>query len=140
MLPLLSTLSPNIAVLLLTLGFALIALELNRPGLILPGAAGLLLALLSIASLLRFHPSAEALLEIVASMALLLLQFRRTALWIVACSATIVLTLGLVSLLPPTAGLEVSPWIAVPCGLFLGVGITVLTRIARRARQNKGLD
>ena len=34
----------------------------------------------------------------------------------------------------------ISPWVALLCGLFLGTGTTVLTRIARRARQNKGLD
>jgi membrane-bound ClpP family serine protease len=140
MLPLLATLSPNAAVLIFTVGVALIAVELNRPGSILPGAAGLLLTLLAAASLWPRHPNAEAFLQIILSMAVLLLQTRRTLLWLLPLSATILLIYSIARLLPPTAEPGISPWIAILCGLFLGAGTTVLTRIARRASQNKGLD
>ena len=140
MLPLLATLSPNTAVLILTLGVALIALELNRPSSIVPGALGLLLALLAASSLGQHHPRPEPVLAGITSVALLLLQARRRLLWIIPVSATILLVLSMCTLLPPTAQPRISPWVALPCGLILGAGITVLTRIARRARQNKGLD
>ena len=140
MLPLLTALSPNAGVLILTAGLALIALELNRPGSILPGALGLLLTLLAAASLEQYHPRTEPVLQFIASMALLLLQARRTLLWILPASATILLILSMGRLLPQTVQPAISPWAALLCGLFLGAGITVLTRIARRARQNKGLD
>lgn len=140
MLPLLSTLSPNVAVLLLTAGLALIALEFNRPGSILPGVLGLLFSLLAAASLAQHHPRLGPVLLFIVSMALLLLQARRQLLWIIPAGATILLILSMDTLLPSRAQPEISPWVAVLCGLFLGAGITVLTRIARRARQNKGLD
>jgi membrane-bound ClpP family serine protease len=140
MLPLLTTLSPNVALLILTAGFAFIAMELNRPGSILPGGLGLLLTLLAAASLAQHHPRPEPVLQFIASTALLLLQARRTLLWIIPVGATILLILAMETFLPPTAQPGISFWVALFCGLFLGAGITILTRIARRARQNKGLD
>jgi len=140
MLPLLSTLSPNTAVLILTAGLALIAIELNRPGSVIPGALGLLFSLLAAASMAKHHPHPGTILLGIVSMAALLWQARRTLLWVIPASATILLILSMGMLLPSTAEPAVSWWVAVPCGLILGTGTTVLTRIARRARQNKGLD
>jgi len=140
MLPLLAALSPNTAVLLLILGLALIAVELNRPGIILLGAVGLLLTLLAVARLAQLHPRPEAVLVFIASIALLLLQARRPLLWVIPLSSTILLILSIDTLLPATATPGISLWAALLCGLLLGAGTTGLTRIARRARQNKGLD
>lgn len=139
MLPLLATLSPNVAILVFTAGVALIAIELNRPGSILPGAIGLLLALLAAASLWPHHPRGIAVLQIVLAMAVLLLQTRRTLLWLLPAGATILLIYSIARLLPGTER-AISQAIALLCGLVLGAGTTVLTRIAHRARQNKGLD
>lgn len=140
MLPLLSTVSPNAAVLILTAGIALIAVELNRPGSVLFGALGLLFSLLAAASLVSHHPRPEPVVQFIASMALLLSQARRPLLWIIPAIATILLVLSMDMLLPSAANPGISTWVALLCGLFLGTGTTVLTRIARRARQNKGLD
>lgn len=134
MLPLLSALSPNAAVLILTLGLALITVELNRPGIILPGALGLLLALLSFAAILHDRPQPLALALLFCSAAILLLQLRRDVpLWIVSL-ATSAAVVGFALLA------HVMLIVAILCGLLLGAGTTLLTRIARRARQNKGLD
>jgi membrane-bound serine protease (ClpP class) len=138
MLPLLSALSPNAAVLILTAGLALIAFELNRPGSILPGALGLLLSLLAVGSLAEHHPRPEAAVE--AAFALLLLQSRRRLSPVVVISATVALAVSLAYLLPRTPGPGISAWAALVSGLIIAAGTTVLTRIARRARQNKGLD
>jgi membrane-bound ClpP family serine protease len=138
--PFLTTLPPDAATILLTLGLALIALELNRPGWILPGSAGLLLALLSLASLFRLHPSPRIVIGLIASMALLLLQLRRPVHLFLILGATILLILCLVYWVPTTAPARISAPTAIVCGLFLGAGTTVLTRLARRARRNKGLD
>lgn len=140
MLPLLATLSPNIAILLFTVGVALIAVELNRPGTIFPGAFGVLLTLLAGASLWLRHPGAASVLQIILSMAVLLLQTRRMLHWLLPLSATILLIYSIATLLPATAQPGINPWTAVLCGVILGGGTTVLTRVARRARQNKGLD
>lgn len=140
MLPLLSTLSPNAAVLLLTAGLALIAVELNRPGSIVFGAFGLLLSLLAAGSLIRLHASPVSAIETAGSMTVLLLGSRRNMGWVVSACSTIVLILSITTLLPAIPGPRVSLWAAILCGLVLSTGTTVLTRIARRARQNKGLD
>lgn len=140
MLPLLSTLSPNAAILTLTLGLLLIAIEVNRPGWIVPGALGLLLTLLAAASLYSRHPSAEAALEIAACLALMLFRDRIRLHWLVVALATIPLVLAVAHLIPPIPGPQISPLISVICGLILGVGTIILTAIGRRARQNKGLD
>jgi membrane-bound ClpP family serine protease len=140
MLPLLSALSPNAAFLILTLGVALIALELNRPGWILPGALGVLLTLLASAGLYARHPSPEASLEIAACLILMLFRHIIRLHWLVAALATIPLILAIAHLVPAVPGPAISPWISVVCGLILGAGTIVLTGIARRARQNKGLD
>lgn len=141
MLPLLARASPDCAVLVLTLGAALIALELNRPGWILPGSLGLLLALLAAASLALHHPSATAALSAVAFLALLVFPaWRKRLSWPFAVSATIGLILAIAELLPAVPGPRISAWAAVTSGLVLGAGTTVLTGIARRACQNKGLD
>ncbi|HTV09041.1 MAG TPA: hypothetical protein VMD97_08380 [Candidatus Aquilonibacter sp.] len=134
MLPLLAALSPNAAIVILTIGLILVAIELNRPGMILPGAVGLLFTLVALAVLLHDRPRPLAFGLFLAAATVLLLQLRRNvAVWIV-CLGTAAGILGLALL--PRASLPV----ALSCGLVLGTGTTVLTRIARRARQNKGLD
>lgn len=142
MLPLLSSLSPNAAVLLLTFGLLLIAVELNRPGLVLPGAFGLLILLLACASLASRHPSLEAELLSVGFIALLAWNMSRISKvrWLAAVAFICGLTLSIARLLPGPSRPRISPWVALLSGLLIGAGTTILTRIARRARKNKGLD
>jgi membrane-bound serine protease (ClpP class) len=130
------TLSPNAALLLLTLGIALIYIELNRPGSILPGALGLLATLLSIAALAHDHPALPAVILCLTALALLAVDLFRSTHILVAVAATLALVLGLSNLVPARIHL----WISVPCGILLGTGTSLLTRIARRARANKAVD
>src|SRR5580698_5751837 len=113
MLPLLSELSPDAAILILTSGVILIAVELNRPGWIVPGAVGLLLALLASASLYSRHPSAKAALAIACCISLMLLRERKRIHWLVVGLATILLILGIAYLVGPIPGPGISPWVAV---------------------------
>jgi len=133
-------LSPDAALLLFTLGIALIYIELNRPGSIFPGALGLLLALLAIAPLLHQQLSPHAVILLAIGAALLALGLRRTTHLLVAPAATLCLLFGFVQLIPNPPGRYIHPAVAVPCALLLGLGTFYLTRIARRARLNKGLD
>lgn len=136
----LAHLQPNTAVVLLTLGIALIYLELNRPGSILPGAFGLIAVLLSIASLTARGLQPAGVLLILTGVALLGVDLLRPTNIFVALAATFALVLGLRGLLTPSC----CPSIAFPvyfgCGVLLGGATSCLTRIARRARVNKGLD
>lgn len=132
--------SPNAAVVLLSIGLALIAIELNRPGSILPGPLGLLVSLLAIASLLGRHPQIWAVVVLVLGSATLLAQLRTNLPAWAASLATLALFCGFLWLFPFGASGCVHPAVAALCAFFLGAGTTVLTRIARRARVNKGLD
>jgi membrane-bound serine protease (ClpP class) len=136
----LTHLSPNAAVLVLTFGIALIYVELNRPGSILPGAFGLLATLLSIASISQRHPSPNGILLILSAVSLLLVDLLRPTHILVAVAATIALILGFRGLLVPSCCPSISFPVSFGCGLLLGAGTSTLTRIARRARVNKGLD
>ena len=140
MLPLLATLSPNAAVLILTAGLALIAVELNRPGSILPGSAGVLVTLLAAASLVSRHIRPAPAIAIVACVGVMLLGARRSINWSIIAGVTAVLVFSFKELLPATPGPKIGTWAALSSGLILAEGTTLLTRIARRARQNKGLD
>jgi membrane-bound serine protease (ClpP class) len=133
----LAHLSPNHALLLLTAGILLIYLELNRPGWILPGAVGLSGTLFAVASLARQELNLAALALVCTGAALLMLDLWRRTQVTVAVAATLALVLGFNRLI---AGEPIQAVIAVGCGLVLGTGTAILTRIARRARTNKGLD
>ena len=133
-------LAPDHALLLFTLGLLLIYVELNRPGWIVPGACGLLLALLATASLLRLNLSLVAVTLLATAAALLLLDLLRPAPALVALAATVALILGFDRLVQGPEQLRIHAPVAVLCGLVVGGATSVLTRIARRARANKAVD
>jgi membrane-bound serine protease (ClpP class) len=124
-------LTPTTAILILTAGILLIYWEINRPGLILPGALGLLASLVALASLIR-HGNSLTTVLVVTAVALLLLDLLRPTHIFISLAATVALTLGFFSIAHTPA--------AVLCGILLGLGTTGLTRIARRARHNKRVN
>jgi membrane-bound serine protease (ClpP class) len=136
----LANLRPDGAVILLTLGILLIYVELNRPGWIIPGAVGLLAVLFSAASLGRLHLNAGATILTATALMLLLLGLLRQTPPLVSIAATLALAMGLNQLISGPGALRVHPVTAISCGTLLGAVTSILTRIARRARTNKGLD
>ncbi|HEY5214487.1 MAG TPA: hypothetical protein VIJ38_15850 [Acidobacteriaceae bacterium] len=133
----LSHLSPDAAILVLTMGLLLVYIELNRPGWILPGTVGLVAALFAVASLLRLELSLGAMALLGTAVGLLALDLLRRSPAMVAVAATVALTLGFSQLVAGPGGLRVNWWTALAAGLVLGTGTSILTRIARRARTNK---
>lgn len=133
-------LSPDVALLVMTVGLLLIYVELNRPGWVLSGALGLTATLFAVASLGRFELNAGAVALTGTAVALLAVDLLRRTQVMVAVAATLALVLGMQYLVRGPGGLRVHPVTAVGCGVVLGAGTSVLTRIARRARTNKGLD
>jgi membrane-bound serine protease (ClpP class) len=133
-------LSPDTAILCFTLGLLLIYLELNRPGTILPGAVGLLITLLAIAALLQSPIHVSGVVLIAIATGLLLLDLLRQTPLLLAVSATAALIFGFLHLTAGAVKPHVHVAVATGCGLILGTGTSLLTRLARRARANKGLD
>lgn len=130
-------LTPDAALFVFTLGVLLIYLELNRPGSILPGAAGLSFTLLGIAILLKTHPQTGATILLLTAILLFTLDLRVQTPRILPVVATLALVLGFYLL--PSAG-PFHSLTALFCGLILGSGTSILTGIARRARASKRLD
>lgn len=118
-----------------TVGLLLIYVEMNRPGRVIPGAVGLLLALLACARVLAAHPRPAALVLVATAAALLMVDLVRTTHGFVAVAATLALVLGFRELVSPPVG-----WmVCILCGVGLGGMTAALTRAARRARSNKAI-
>jgi membrane-bound ClpP family serine protease len=132
--------APEVALLVLTLGLLLIYVELNRPGWILSGALGLLAVLFAVASLVRLGLNPGAVTLVGTAVVLLGLGLRRRTPVVVDAAATLALVLGFAHLMRGPGGVGIRTGIAVGCGATLGGCTSILTRIARRARTNKGLD
>jgi membrane-bound serine protease (ClpP class) len=135
----LAHLAPDVALLVLTAGLLLIYVELNRPGWIVSGAVGLLAVLFAVASLVRLGLNPAAVVLVGTAVALLGVDLRRRTPVVVSIAATLALVLGFAKLVRgPGMGIKMGT--AVGCGVVLGGCTSILTRIARRARTNKGLD
>ena len=133
----LTHLSPDAAVFTLTASLLLIYLELNRPGWIIPGTIGLLLALFAVASLLHDQLRIPAVLLLLTGTAVLVVNLLRPTHSLAAIAATLAFILGFDGLVRGTGSLDVHASTAAVCGLVLGAGTYLLTGIARRARTNK---
>lgn len=141
---LLTLMNPDLAVLLVMLGMLLIYLEVNTPGTIVPGAAGLLLVLLASFALhlLPLRPSALLLCALAVGLLLLESRFPRSGLF--AATGVVTLVFGLAGLVRgPIPELEVGWGTAIGAGLGFG-GVTacliVLAIEARRAKFKTGAD
>ncbi len=123
-----------------TVGLCLIFVEMNRPGRILPGAAGLLLLLLSIGRLAKYplRPWAVGLL-LFSLMGLLANVWRRLPI-ILLLAAAVGLCLGLVFLGAPGGSGQVDVPVALLCGGGIAALSGFLTRVARHARRLKAID
>ena len=141
---LLTLMNPDICVLLLTLGLLLIYLEINTPGAIVPGAAGVLLVLLAVYALHLLPLNASGVFLCLLSGLLLLLEGRFPSHGLLASAGVLTLVMGLVRLVDgPVPQLQVEWGTAVGAGLGFG-GVTaaliVLGLEARRAKVKTGAD
>jgi len=132
--------NPNFAVLLLVLGGLLIYLEFNVPGTIVPGALGTLCVLLALfgLNLLPIHHTAVLLL--IASVVLLILELKFASHGVLAAAGIASLIFGLATLVDaPIPELRVHTAIAVAAGLGFGLISFGLAYLALRAKRNKVL-
>ena len=141
---LLTLMNPDLCVLLLTLGCLLIYLEINTPGAIVPGAAGVLLVLLAAYALHMLPLSAGGILLCLCSGLFLLLEARFSYYGLLASGGVLMLVAGLATLVSgPIPQLQVQWGTAAGAGLGFG-GVTaaliVLGMEARRAKIKTGAD
>jgi membrane-bound serine protease (ClpP class) len=140
---------PDLAVALLVLGFLLLLLELHRPGLVVPGATGVLLVLSAAWGLAQnpLHP--ESVAAIAAACLLMLLETRVASWTVAAVAGTALMAAGMRTLIriPTTACGNTQPachdsiapvsWaLAMAAGGVTALAF-VLASVARRARERK---
>lgn len=134
-----ASVGPNGAVLIATAGVLLIFLELNRPGLVLPGALGLLAVLFAAATISRNPLQGWALALIaLASATLLSNVWLKVPRWLLATGA-LAMAVGLHFLLRASLTGEVTWPVACVSALLIGVPGSLLSRVALRARRAKAV-
>jgi membrane-bound serine protease (ClpP class) len=130
--------NPNLAVLILVLGGLLIYVEFNSPGTIIPGALGTLLLFTALFALNLLPVHYTAVMLLVASFALMLLEAKFPSHGVLAAVGIIALIFGTLTLVDgPIPELQVQLATAIACGLAFGLITVFLVRIAIRARRNK---
>lgn len=141
---LLTLMNPDICVLLLTLGLLLVYLEINTPGAIVPGAAGVLLVLLAVYALHLMPLNPLGVVLCLAASLLLLLEGHYPRHGLLASAGVLTLVVGLAVLVNgPVPQLQVEWGTAIGAGLGFG-GVTasliVLGLEARRSKVKTGAD
>lgn len=141
---LLTLMNPDLSVLLLTLGLLLIYLEVNTPGTVVPGAAGVLLVLLAVFALHMLPLSGIGILLCLAAALLLLLEARYSTHGLMAAAGILCLVAGLGTLVNGSVPqLQVAWGTAVGTGIGFG-GVTATLMIlgmeSRRAKEKTGSD
>ena len=136
--------NPDLTVLLLALGGLLLYLEVNTPGGVVPGAAGLLLVLLAVYALLHMPLRWEGLLLLACAGIFLLAEahFRRWLMFAGLSMLTLVVGLRLL-VRSPIPELEVNWGTAVGAGVGFGgvtAGLLLLGLKARRAKVRTGAE
>ena len=135
-----SYLAPDATLLLFTTGILLLYVEINRPGLILPGAVGLTVTLLALAHALRAGLPPRAAAAGLLATALLALSTRARPRLLLAVIASGALFYAFCNAVPISGRDLRHICLPIVCAVVLGPGTFLLTTIAARARQNKGLD
>lgn len=141
---LLALMNPNLCVLLLTLGLLLIYLEIHTPGVVVPGAAGVLLVLLAVYSLNRLPVTGLGVSLCLFAMALMAVEAKSTRHGLFASVGVVCMVLGLGWLVRgPLPALQVSWATAIGAGVGFG-GVTATLMVmgfeARRSKVRTGSD
>jgi membrane-bound serine protease (ClpP class) len=141
---LLAMMNPNLCVLLLTLGLLLIYLEINTPGVVVPGAVGVLLVLLAVYSLTRLPLTGYGMWLCVLAVALMALEAKSSRHGLFATAGIVCMVLGLGWLVNgPLPALQVSWATAIGAGVGFGgvsAALMVLGFEARRSKVRTGSD
>ena len=141
---LLAMMNPNLNVLLLTLGLLLIYLEINTPGVVIPGVAGVLLVLLSVYALSYLPVNLYGVLLCLAAIVLMVIEAKMNRHGLLATAGVVAMVAGLGHLVNgPLPELQVNWGTAMGAGLgFVGVtaSLLVLGLEARRSKVRTGAD
>ncbi len=132
--------NPSITFLLLALGLLCIYFEFNHPGAVLPGAVGFVAVLLSLYALHLLPYRSMAVVLIVASFAMFILEAKFQAHGIIAVGGIVLMVVGALLLVDgPIPELRVKLWAALAVAIPMGLITVFLMSIALKARRSKVL-
>lgn len=133
---------PNVVVLLLSLGTLGIFVELLSPGLILPGALGVVSLVVGLYGLQVLPVDGAGVLLLLLAVALLAAEIFVTSYGALAVGGAVSMAAGMLILFDPAGpGYQVSPWVAIPLagGLAGAAGLMVAKAVqASRAAPTTG--
>jgi len=130
---------PNIAFILLVLGALGIYVEFSSPGLIFPGVAGAILALLGLSGLSILPINWVGVALLVLAVTLFVLEAKFTSHGILGIGATISMVLGAMLLINGPPEMRIHPTTAISVALPFALITMFLVSIVVQARRNKVL-
>jgi membrane-bound serine protease (ClpP class) len=128
---------PNLAVILLVLGVLGIYVEFNSPGLVFPGVAGGICAILAFSALAVLPLNLTGVTLLLLALACFILEAKYTTHGVLGIGGAVSMVLGLLMLVEGPKELQIHPATAIGVTIpFAGITIFLAT-IALRARRNK---
>jgi membrane-bound serine protease (ClpP class) len=129
---------PNIALILLALGVLGIYIEFSSPGLILPGVAGAILAVLGLAAISILPLNWLGICLILLALALFALEVKVVSHGILSAGAAVALVLGATMLVDsPVPEMRIHLATAIGVAAPLAILTALLVTLAVKARRNK---
>jgi len=130
--------NPNIIFIILAIGVLSIFVEFNHPGAVIPGVIGFIAVLLSLYTLNFLPFRSIAVVLILASFVMFILEAKLQTHGIVGTGGIVLMVLGALLLVDgPIPQLRVQLWAALSVAIPIGVITVFLMTIALRARRNK---
>lgn len=126
--------NPNIATMLMSAAVLCLYLEINNPGLILPGVLGVTALLVSFVSFQMLPIRTGGLLLLMSGIVMLLAEIFVTSHGVLAVGGVVSFVLGALWLFDPSqSAIHVSGWVIVPIAAILGLGVFLLLWFASRS-------
>jgi membrane-bound serine protease (ClpP class) len=129
---------PNVAFSILMVGLLLVYVEFLRPGRLLPGLFGSVMAVAGSYWLWRNAPLTPGILLLILAAVLLISETLWSAHFIPGLLGTLTTAAGFFLLFPPERRIALG--LAIPISIVFGVTTTFLAFEAKRARRNKRSD
>ncbi len=130
--------NPDIAYLLMMLGFLGIYVEITHPGVILPGVIGVLSLLLSFYALSVLPVNYAGIALIILGIILLILEIKVTSYGALAVGGILSFIFGSLILIDsPIPALRISMKTIIPITIFMVLMVFILTRLAIKAHLSK---
>jgi membrane-bound serine protease (ClpP class) len=130
--------NPSISFMIFAVGLLCIFFEFNHPGAILPGVVGFIAVAISLYTLQLLPLRSMAVVMIIASFAMFILEAKLQTHGIVGAGGIILMVLGALLLVDgPIPQMRVQLWAALAVAIPIGIITVFLMTVALKARRNK---